>query len=286
MSHLVRALVLVGLFSGFAYAQLGWSDIPAEGPRLEAFVYPPQVRFGEAALVLHCQLGAFFPVLKLGLGLVETRADYVWVETFHDGELTGAGAWRFDPDGARAMPLDARHSMAVADALLNGGSLRVAASLTDGEPALSYSFGLDDYQNLRSQLPCLSNTEHTLQVDEWRYYPDVGLVFGGDRRDKGVVFYCTNQLTVGLYFHADSDPLMPTLNVWIGGATPDYFAFQRVGEGFYEGDGWAMLRTFEAMANSRSVSFGMVSAAWPYVSVSNYAGLVAALGNLSCLDAQ
>lgn len=284
--RVARLLFTIGFvaFLGVASAQFDWSTLPRDGPSIPAFLHPPSVAPGEAALVLLCEKGSFMPMLRLGQVLTGEGGGTIWVETLISEQLGAGSPWMFDPPSGRAIPWDERAAAVISQGLLSGGTLRVTARLTQESTGFNYNFGLDDYWTLRDVARCLRPSEASIHVSEYYWDPETEAVLAGVPGDKALVFYCTNQLTVGLDFHSSTDPKTAQLLIWIGANSPQTYTFERVGEGFYQGDPWAMMQVFSYMTSGNDTAYVMVGGPAPIFVTSNYPALVRAWANLPCVE--
>ncbi len=188
------------------------------------------------------------------------------------------------PPSGRAIPVDERAVIVISQGLITGGTMRVTASPTRDAPGFKYNFGLDDYRTLRDVARCPRPSEVSAHVSEYHWGPEAERVIAGVPGDKSLVFYCTDQLTVGFDFHPDTDPRMPYLLVWIGAKGPQPYTFNRVAEGFYQGDPWAIMQLFSYMTTRNDTMYAMVGGPTSVFVASNYTAFVQAFENLPCVE--
>src|SRR5690554_1220451 len=283
-----RLYVLLALaLLSFGTAQnTDWLYLPDNAPRIGAFVHPSGLQPEEVGLLLFCQNGGFLPMLRLGHNPALEGASQIWVETLHSESLGAGQYWQYDPVRHRAIPLADINAVVVAQALFEGGTLRVRVgrSNTDTDMAV-YNFGLDDYASLASQVPCLLSAQRTEYIDHWSWNEANQIILGGSPDTTAVMLYCTGpqQPAMGVRFAAALDPRMSSMLLFIANVNPNgMFWLTGTQDGQYHGDANPAVRLLMHLVQDPPFPLVMLGSPAPFAMV-GLGNLVDVLGNLPCI---
>lgn len=281
-------LLFVGLgLCANAWAQNpAWHALPDTAPRLAAFVHPPGVNPDDVGLLLVCENGGFVPMFRLGPNPALEGLDRVWIETLHSDQLAAGNYWQYDPVRNRALPLADINGVIVAQALFEGGTLRVRVSRSNGDPDVAiYNFGLDQFAAIRQQVPCLLATASPTYIDRWHYDESNQAVLGGDSDRTAIAFYChgPNEPAMVIQFGPAVDPQLNWMVAFIAVVTPDgAFRFQRTAEGQYYGNANPMVRTLMHLTQDPPFPLVMLGSPAPFAMLA-LGNIIEVIGNLPCV---
>jgi len=286
-----RILILLALAFGLSSSGLaqssGWQHLPNTAPRLAPFVYPAGTNPNEVGLLLFCENGGFLPMLRLGANPALGDATRVWVETLHSDQLGAGNYWQYDPVTQRAIPVADINGVIVAQALFEGGTLRVRVSRQNGDPDVAiYNFGLDQFQALRAEVPCLLSTAAPTYTDQWTYSQANLAVMGGHPDRTMVLFICRgpNQPAMIIRFAPGTDPQLNWMMAFIANVSPDAaFRFQHTADGQYFGDANPAVRTLIHITKDPPFPLVMLGSPAPFATLA-LGNLVEVLGNLPCIE--
>lgn len=263
-----------------------WLHLPDSAPRISAFVHPAGLDPSEVGILLFCEQGGFLPMLSFGNLPALAGASQVWVETLHSDQLGAGNYWQYDPVRHRAIPLADINAVVLAQALFEGGTLRVRASrhANDAERAV-YNFSGDEFRGLVSELPCLLSALEGTYIDRWSWDEVNQAVIGGRLESTMVILHCRGPQQPALTIRSAEalDPRMDAMLVFIANVDPTgAFWFNALGEGQYEGDANPAVRILMHLTQDPPFPLVMLGLPAPFAML-GLGNLVDVLGNLPCV---
>lgn len=283
---LTLALLALALLSYGAAQNMDWQLLPDTAPRIGAFVHPAGLNPNDVGLLLFCEQGGFLPMLRLGRNPALDGATQIWVETLHSDQLGAGQYWQYDSRRHRAIPLADINAVVVAQALLEGGTLRVRVGRSNADPDMAvYNFGLDSYAGLASQVPCLLSAQRPTRIDHWWWSHEDLAIMGGNPDGTMVILYCAGpqQPAMAVRFAEHLDPRMSSMLVFIANVNPyGMFWLMGSGQGLYHGDANPAVRLLIHLTQDPPFPLVMLGSPAPFAMLA-LGNLVDVLGNLPCV---
>lgn len=277
----------LSLLSFGAAQNMSWLSLPNTAPRLGAFVHPAGLDPTEVGLLLFCGNGGFLPMLRLGHDTALEGATRVWVETLHSERLGAGNYWQYDPVTHRAIPLADINAVIVAQALFEGGTLRVRVSRDQHDAQVAvYNIGLDGFSAIADDVPWLLSALQPTYIDRWYWNEASQAVMGGSLDSAMVILYCLgpNEPAMAVRFAEALDPRMSSMLIFIANVDPSgMFWLQGTGDGQYHGDANPAVRTLIHLTQDPPFPVVMLGSPAPFA-VAALGNLVEVLENLPCVE--